>query len=33
MKRSHHVITIMLFMLALSIAAQTSYAAEVEIEG
>jgi hypothetical protein len=33
MKRSHPVITILLFMLALSIAAHESYAAEVEIEG
>jgi hypothetical protein len=33
MKRSHHVFSILLFMLALSFAAQESYAAEVEIEG
>ena len=33
MKRSHPVIAILLFMLALSVAAQESYAAEVEIEG
>ena len=33
MKRRHPVITILLFMLALSIAAHESYAAEVEIEG
>ena len=33
MKRSHPIITILLFMLALSFAAHESYAAEVEIEG